>query len=56
MTESDNFKEFCEGWMDMRGKSRPYQRNELFTIERLKDQFIQIQKAIECNRSRGAIK
>lgn len=49
------FEEFCEGWIGGAKGSRPHQRNELFTVERLKDQYDQICKARECNRERGAI-
>lgn len=51
----ENFKEFCEGWIGGANGSRPYQRNELFTESSLKAQYIQINKAMECNRKRGAI-
>lgn len=51
----ESFKEFCEGWIGGRAGSRPYQRNELFSIENLKSQYEQLEKAHECNLKRGAI-
>ena len=51
----ESFEEFCEGWIGGANGSRPHQRNELFSIPRLKDQYKQISKAMECNRKRGAI-
>lgn len=51
----ESFKEFCEGFIGGRVGS-PIQRNHLFNEERLKQQYIQISNAIECNKKRGAIK
>ena len=56
MSELNNFQEFCEGWIGGKGKSRPVQRNNLFSLERLKEQFNEIQKCHACNLKRGAIK
>ena len=52
----ESFKEFCEGWIGGTNGSRPHQRNELFSKERLQKQYNEISNAIECNRKRGAIK
>ena len=52
----ESFKEFCEGWIVGANGSRPHQRNELFTEQRLKDQYEQLQKAMICNYKRNAIK
>lgn len=51
----ESFEEFCEGWIGGRGGSKPYERQQLFSKERLKEQYEQITRAHECNKKRGAI-
>lgn len=52
----ESFKAFCEGWIGGANGSRPHQRNELFSEDRLKDQYEQLKKAMTCNYKRGAVK